>query len=401
MAMAQPPQPGHPPRALDLADLTGTHLDLDDLLARALDRVMALLGADTAAVLLVDASGTELVARAARGIEEEVHQGIRIRIGEGFAGRIAAEGRAAIIDRIDESTVVNPILWRRGLQALVGVPLVAGNSTIGVLHVGSATARRFGKADIDALSLIADQVALAVQVRLLEAERDATEAVQRSLMPSVPETVAGFDCAARHVAAGHGGVGGDWYDVFALDTGEVWMIVADVAGHGLQAAMVMGRVRSAIRAFALVGERPEGVLALTDRKLTHFEIGTIVTAVVVQSRPPYDDAEVAVAGHPPLIRAVPGRPTGLINVVPGPPLGIDLGPRPPSQRFETPRGCVLAGYTDGLVERRGELLDVGIERVRSSVTAVDPHEVCDRVMESAIGRRVPQDDVALIVMRRR
>ena len=165
--------PGTLPEALDLADLTGTHLDLDDLLARALDRVMALLGADTAAVLLVDASGTELVARAARGIEEEVHQGIRIRIGEGFAGRIAAEGRAAIIDRIDESTVVNPILWRRGLQALVGVPLVAGNSTIGVLHVGSATARRFGKADIDALSLIADQVALAVQVRLLEAERDA------------------------------------------------------------------------------------------------------------------------------------------------------------------------------------------------------------------------------------
>lgn len=385
----------------DLAGPTVGDLDLDGLLAEVLDQAMAALDADTATVLLVDASGTELVARASRGLEEEVHQGVRIRIGEGFAGRIASQGRPAMIDRVDETTVVNPILWRRGLRTMVGVPLLSGDSTIGVLHVGSATRDAFTEADSSVLAIVADRVAAALQIRLLEAERDATEAVQRSLLPSVPRSVAGFDCAARHVPAGNGGIGGDWYDVFVLDTGEVWMVVGDVVGHGLRAATIMGRVRSAMRAFALVGEAPDGLLALTDRKLTHFEAGTLVTAHVVRSRPPYDEAEVAIAGHPPLVHAVPGRPAELVVAEPGPPLGLDCSPRPPSLRIETPPGCVLAAYTDGLVERRGELLDVGFERVRSAVTTGSPDEVCDRVMASAIGRRVPEDDAALIVMQRR
>ena len=131
----------------DLAGPTVGDLDLDGLLAEVLDQAMAALDADTATVLLVDASGTELVARASRGLEEEVHQGVRIRIGEGFAGRIASQGRPAMIDRVDETTVVNPILWRRGLRTMVGVPLLSGDSTIGVLHVGSATRDAFTEAD--------------------------------------------------------------------------------------------------------------------------------------------------------------------------------------------------------------------------------------------------------------
>lgn len=389
--------PPHDPAGLDVSQL-----GLDAVLTELLDRSISLLDADTAVVLLIDASGTDLVAHAARGIEEEVHQGVRIRLGAGFAGRIASERRPAILNRVDETTVVNPLLWQRGVRALVGVPLVAGDTTIGVLHVGSTRHRRFTDADAVALAALAEPIAAAVQVRLFVADRDATEVVQRSLLPSAPTSVGPFDCAARYVPARrHGRVGGDWYDAFALDTGEIWIIVGDVAGHGLRAAIAMGRIRSAMRAFALIGEGPREVLALTDRKMTHFEIGGLATVAVMRSTPPYDSAEVAMAGHPPMIRAIPGDVAALIDAESGPPLGVDLGTRPEARLVALPSGSVVAGYTDGLVERRGEVVDVGIERVRSAVTATSPSKVCERVMTAAIGELIPEDDVALIVIQRR
>src|SRR4051812_19501109 len=120
-----------------VTDTTLALLDLDAMLTELLDRVVELLGADTAAVLLVDESGEELFARAARGIEEEVRQGVRVPVGYGFAGRIAAERRPIMLDRVDESTVANPILWEKGIRTMVGVPLMSGGSAVGGLPVGS------------------------------------------------------------------------------------------------------------------------------------------------------------------------------------------------------------------------------------------------------------------------
>ena len=102
------------------------HLDVDELLEELLDRVRELLEVDTAAVLLLDPSSRYLVATAARGLEEEVRQGVRIPIGKGFAGRIAAEKRAVIIEQVDHSNVLNPILREKGIPSLLGVPLVVG-----------------------------------------------------------------------------------------------------------------------------------------------------------------------------------------------------------------------------------------------------------------------------------
>src|SRR5881227_4027321 len=94
-----------------LTDVSLGYLDVEDLLIELLDRVLAILEADTAAILLLDERTNELVARAARGIEEEVRQGVRIAVGRGFAGTIAAERRPVILDRVDEKTVANPLLW--------------------------------------------------------------------------------------------------------------------------------------------------------------------------------------------------------------------------------------------------------------------------------------------------
>src|SRR4029077_12295293 len=101
-----------------------------------LARVQDILAADTAAVLLVDESRRYLVARAARGIEEEVRQGVRVPFGTGFAGQIASTLEPRRLDRVDATTVTNPILWEKGIRVMLGVPLLSGGRVLGVLHVG-------------------------------------------------------------------------------------------------------------------------------------------------------------------------------------------------------------------------------------------------------------------------
>jgi phosphoserine phosphatase RsbU/P len=114
-----------------------SHLGADELLAALLDRVRAILDPDTAAVLLLDGSGRQLIATAATGLEEEVTQGVRVPVGGGFAGRIAAERRPVILERVDHGSVLNPLLLQKGIRSLVGVPLLADSAVPGVLHVGT------------------------------------------------------------------------------------------------------------------------------------------------------------------------------------------------------------------------------------------------------------------------
>src|SRR5262249_58091323 len=123
----------------------------------------------------------------------------------------------------------------------------------------------------------ADGLAAAVLIGQFAVERAAAALLERSLVPASLPRTNGLELAARYVPAEQRTVGGDWYDVFRVPSGDLWIVVGDVAGHGLQAAVVMGRVRSALRAYTLLGLAPERVLELVDRKVQHFEIGTLVT----------------------------------------------------------------------------------------------------------------------------
>ena len=178
-----------------VTDAALTHLDLNDLLAELLVRIRDVLGADTAAVLLRDDLRNELVARAAVGLEEEVERGVRIPIGGGFAGRIAAERRPIVLDDVDHADLLNPILREKGIKSLAGVPLVFGNEVLGVLHVGTLTPREFTKDDVELLEVVADRVAVAIEhARLFEAERRGRTRLEQ--VHSVMETTLanlGFD----------------------------------------------------------------------------------------------------------------------------------------------------------------------------------------------------------------
>ena len=146
-----------------ITDAALSHLDDRDFLAQLLARTRDILGTDTAALLLLDESSKQLIATAAAGLEEEVRQGVLIPVGRGFAGRIAAERRPVILDRVDHTTVMNPILWAKGIQSMMGVPLVAGGRVIGVLHVGSLDRREFTSQDTELLQMAADRAAVAMQ----------------------------------------------------------------------------------------------------------------------------------------------------------------------------------------------------------------------------------------------
>jgi putative methionine-R-sulfoxide reductase with GAF domain len=223
-----------------VTDVALSHLAVEDLLRELLDRVTEVLETDTAAILLADENTNELVARAAKGIEEEVEQGVRIPIGRGFAGKIAAERHPVILDEVDHSNVLNPILREKGIRSLLGVPLIVQGNLIGVLHVGTLSPRKFTDSDVELLQLVADRVALAVHVGLYERERLMTETLQRTFLPEHLPAVVGAAFTAKYIPASTMGVGGDWYDVFVLPDGLTVVVVGDVVGRGLPAASVMG-----------------------------------------------------------------------------------------------------------------------------------------------------------------
>jgi signal transduction histidine kinase len=150
-----------------VSDAALAHLSPDDLLDELLARVRDLLSADTCAVLLFDEKTDELVARAAKGLEEEVEQGVRIPIGRGFAGRIASEQRPVVIDDVDHSYVLNPILREKGVKSLLGAPLITNGRILGVIHVGTLKHRTFNASDVELLQVVAQRVALGLDRALV------------------------------------------------------------------------------------------------------------------------------------------------------------------------------------------------------------------------------------------
>ena len=176
---ADPPLESHR-RPLDalqrVTDAALAFLSEQELLDELLLRVTEILHTDTAAILLLDEDGTLLRARAARGIEEEVEQGVVIPVGKGFAGRIVAERATVVVDDVDHADILNPILREKGIRSLLGAPLLLSGRPLGVLHVGSLVPRRFTDDERDLLQLAADRAALAIEhARAYSQERRARE----------------------------------------------------------------------------------------------------------------------------------------------------------------------------------------------------------------------------------
>ncbi|GGK33445.1 hypothetical protein GCM10010124_27720 [Pilimelia terevasa] len=383
-----------------ITDAALSRLDASGLLDELLDRLRELLVVDTAAILVLDAHARQLVAAAAKGLEEEVWEGFRVGVGDGFAGRVAQTKQPVVVADVTSADVVSQVLLNKGIRSLLGVPMLAGGVLVGVLHVGTLAPRRFTDDDVYLLQLAADRAGMAAQVRSRGLEQAAALALQRSLLPPQLPRVPGVDLAARYVPGHDLGIGGDWYDVFPLPSGWTGVVIGDVSGHGLRSAVIMGRLRSALRSYALICDDPAETLDMLDRKIHHFEAGNLATALYAMVSPDCATVRLSLAGHLPPVLAAAGREAELVSAPVDPPLGIgSVRPVRHSTDIAFPPGAALVCYTDGLVERRDEVIDVGLARLVAAVRTGPAEEICGRIMLTTDVAR-PTDDIALLAVRR-
>ncbi|MPY80693.1 MAG: SpoIIE family protein phosphatase [Actinophytocola sp.] len=389
-------------RIESVTDTALAHVELEDLLRELLERIRDLLDVDTAMALMNESGAGVLVPTAAVGFNQDLRVAARVPIGHGFAGSIAAKKRPVVLDQVDETTVVNAQLWRQGLRSLLGVPMLAEGHMVGVLHVGSMTERQFTDDDVHLLQVAADRIALATQATRSRTERAAATALQRSLMPSELPNLPNIDLAASYIPGGDVGVGGDWYDLFILPSGKLGIVIGDVVGSGLRAAVIMGRLRSALRAYALETCDPAVVLAKLDRKVSHFEPNAMATVSYALFDPETNTLDISLAGHPPPVYAYPGQPAVLLDADTDVPIGTHLStaPRRTSQLAITP-GAVACFYTDGLVERKDTTVDKGLHRLCGAVHTADSADVaCTHILDTLLTGTEPIDDIAVAVLHR-
>jgi anti-sigma regulatory factor (Ser/Thr protein kinase)/putative methionine-R-sulfoxide reductase with GAF domain len=384
-----------------LSDPALSELGLEEFLDELLLRVRDALEVDTVAILLYDADAHELVARAAKGIEEEVEAGVRLPLGQGFAGRIAAERVAIFIPDVDHADILNPILREKGIQSLLGIPLIVEGELIGVLHVGSLRPRTFDQRDLAVLQVAAARAAPGIErARLysaLEREHRVAMVLQRSLLPKRLADVAGIKTAARYLPASDE-VGGDWYDVFELARGRLGVAIGDVVGHGVRAAALMGQLRTALHAYALQDHGPARTLELVDRYVQSMPDYAMATAAYAVLEPDTGEVQIASAGHLPPV--VIGHDGGhVVEIAPSAPLGAFSYGRVQEHVLSLAPGETLVLYTDGLVERPGTPLTESIEEL---VRAIGGSRSVEDLVRLAVERMVPagglRDDVAMVAI---
>lgn len=362
---------------------------------------------DTATLLLLDDTGTVLEPVASAGLGRRWRGATHVRVGTGFAGSVAATRAPVVLNEVNEVSVLNPILREAGVRRLLGVPVFGKDDLLGVLHVGVFDLRDFDEADIASLQNAAAEIGQRLSERTVDDGHLAALTLQRSLLPAAPPTVQGLDIAVRYLPA-EGDLGGDWYDIFELPSGQVGIVMGDVEGHGLRSAVVMGRLRSALRAYALEYADPAEVLHRLDRKLCYFENDISATVVYAVTEPPFDHVTICNAGHPVPLLALPGgalaAPAPITN-------NLLLGLTPDyvrtAETVTLPPGSALAFYTDGLVERKPldpDGTDPTSERlgqVRDVFAAdQDAETIASRIIAAGLGDESVEDDVALVVVRR-
>jgi GAF domain-containing protein/anti-sigma regulatory factor (Ser/Thr protein kinase) len=382
-----------------ITDPALAYLTQEELLPELLHRASDILRSDTAAILMLEPSGEYVRARAAKGIEEEVEQGVRIPVGKGFAGRIAAERRPVAIEDVDHADILNPILREKGIRSLLGVPLLVEGRVLGVLHVGSLVRRRFTVDDAELLQFAGDRAALAIEQATLYEQRRLAEALQRRLLPEQLGGVPGLELASRYLPASGESLGGDWYDAFMLSGGRIVVAVGDVVGHGLLAASVMAQLRTAVRAYAADGNPPAATVERVNRLMWQLGPTAMTTLAYAVIDPVGESLELVNAGHPPPLVI---HPDGTADYLPlqG---GLALGASPlGTYRSDThpfPTGSAVVLYTDGLVEARGRSIDDGLDRLREIVRdSGDLEELCTAVVDQMVPEARP-DDIAIAAAR--
>ncbi|MGW7328978.1 SpoIIE family protein phosphatase [Streptomyces sp. NPDC054840] len=285
------------------------------------------------------------------------------------------------------------------------LPLIASGRPVGSCILGFDSPRGFSPEERTVLTALAGLIAQALaRARRYDSEVALARGLQSALLPHRLPVREHVDTVGRYLPGTLGmDVGGDWYDVVETGAGLLALVIGDVQGHGVAAAATMGQLRSAVRAFALSGSTPERVVSGTNQLLIDLDPGQFASCCYMLLDPASGAVKAARAGHPqPLLRHPDGR-TEVLDLAGGVVLGIDPEASYPVTELRLTTGSVLALYTDGLVEKPGLDIDVGVERLRTALEAARPSpltETADRLISEAGSSADRPDDIALLLASR-
>ncbi|SNS55648.1 anti-anti-sigma factor [Geodermatophilus pulveris] len=291
-----------------------------------------------------------------------------------------------------------------GMASIAALPLTVAGRAVGALSVTWPTVQRFLSTERAMLLAVAEQCAQALdRARLYRAEQGIAETLQLSLLPAQLPALERLALAAHYLPGAEGSqAGGDWYDVVELAGSRVAIAVGDVVGQGPAAAAVMGQLRSALSAALLQGCSPAEALELLDRFAVRLPGALASTAACLVVDGAAGTVRWARAGHPPPLLVTPDGARLLDGAGSGAVLGVPGRPPYTEGTADVGPGDTLLLYTDGLVERRGEVLDAGLERVRAAagrLAADDPAVLTGQLLTEVLADADQIDDVALIAAR--
>ncbi|NED10935.1 SpoIIE family protein phosphatase [Streptomyces sp. SID9124] len=317
------------------------------------------------------------------------------------------------------------------VQSTLAVPMVAHDTVVGLVRFSRTKGSEpFDDRDRALATELAARAAVCIDnARLYRREHERALILQRSLLPPGDPEAAGLDIACRYLPGNTANeVGGDWFDVIELPGHRTALVVGDVMGRGLRAAVAMGELRTAVRTLALLDLEPAEVLSALDEiarglgtpgaasaagaggaqwparaahKSREADLSEVYLATCVYAvyDPVTRRCTFANAGHLPPVVVEPGEAALLLDVPPGMPLGVGGEPFEEVE-VELKEGALLALYTDGLVESRDHPLDEGLAALRDALVEPDRplEDVCDRVLGS-LHTRHGEDDIALLMAR--
>jgi CheY-like chemotaxis protein/anti-sigma regulatory factor (Ser/Thr protein kinase) len=371
---------------------------------------------DVAIVQLVEPDGVvEVAALATRGVQDEMLRrlvGTRSNL-SAFGPWVFDAPRGRLVEP------VTPDIWRElglgndgdmlcarlDLRAMMAVPLALGRRSLGVLVCASSADREYDEEELELAKEVARKAAMAVEnSRLFEAEQERSKALQQSLLGRPEVASAGVTAAWRYLpGTAELEVGGDWYDLIERGDGRILVAVGDVVGHGVQAATAMGKLRSAMGALGLVVESVPELLVRLDQFAEKIEEARFGTVAAVQLQPETGELSYSLAGHPPPLVIDPEGGSEFLEGGAGLPLCISLddGNGRPEGRAFLAEGSTLILYTDGLIERRADSIDSGLERLKNAAIARRGHEperLCDEIVDEFAQGAL--DDLVFLCIRR-
>lgn len=311
-------------------------------------------------------------------------------------------------DQFDLGQRTRALLDRLDPRSYLSVGLELGANRRGVLFVGRSHPDRdeFTDQDLAFVERLAERAGvLLAGARVRRAEHDIAVRLQHALLPEHLASAAGLEVAGRYYAIGEAlDVGGDWYDSIALADGRILLVVGDVVGHGLGAAAIMGRLRAGLAALAARASSPGRLLDELDRFARSPQGGDFATVAAAALHPTTGDLTYASAGHPPPLVIEPWGATRWLEGAGSVPLcSFPVDHRPEAQAVLTP-GSWLVLFSDGLLERRGEPIDEGLQRVVDAAPGFrhgGAQALCDGLIAELTDGHDPEDDVVVLAVRYR